>query len=104
MSVLGPSSPFATPSQTEMAPVTSPPLPVAPQLNPIPLLVDRFTLPSIKTFDDYLAAWDLILYWLCPPRFSTTRSDAALITYPSNALASQYWEGQIRTTLKDGPA
>jgi hypothetical protein len=49
--------------------------------------------------------WDhLILYWLCRPRFSITRSDAALITDPSNALASQFWEGQIRTALKDGPA
>jgi hypothetical protein len=53
---------------------------------------------------DYLAAWDLILYWLRRPGFSTVHSDAALITDPSNALASQFWEGQIRTALKDGPA
>jgi hypothetical protein len=60
-SVLGPSSPFATPSPTETAPGTSPPLPVAPQPNPIPLPVDRFTLPTIKNATDYLAAHDLIL-------------------------------------------
>jgi hypothetical protein len=97
-------SPFATPSPTETAPVTSPLLPVAPQPCPIPLPVNRFTLPSIKTSDNYLAAWDLILYWLRPPGFSTARSDTTLITDPSDALASQFWEGQIRTALKDGPA
>jgi hypothetical protein len=101
--VLGPSSLFATPSPTESAPITSPPLPVAPQPCPIPLPVDRFTLPSIKTSNNYLAAWDLILYWLRRPGFSIARSDAALITDLSNALASQFWEGQIRTALKDGP-
>ncbi len=87
-----------------MAPVTSPPLPVMPQPNPIPPPVDRFTLPFIKTSDDYLAARDLILYYLCRSGFSTACLDAALITDPSNALVSQYWEGQIRTALKDGPA
>jgi hypothetical protein len=94
---------FATPSLTETAPVTSPPLPVAPQPCPIPLPIERFTLPSIKTSNDYLALWDLILYWLRCPGFSTARSDAALIMDPSNALASQFWEGQIRTALKDHP-
>jgi hypothetical protein len=49
VSILGPSSSFATPSPTETAPVTSPPLPVVPQPSPIPLPVNRFTLPSIKT-------------------------------------------------------
>jgi hypothetical protein len=103
-SVLGPLSPFTTPSPTEMASVTSPPLPVAPQPSPIPLPVDRFTLPSIKMSDDYLAARDLILYWLRRPGFSTACSDATLITDPSNAHASQFWEGQIRMALKDGLA
>jgi hypothetical protein len=70
----------------------------------IPLPVDRFTLPPIKTTDDYLAARDLIMYWLRRPGFSTARSDGALITDSVNALASQFWEGQLRTALKDGPA
>jgi hypothetical protein len=73
-------------------------------LQHIPLPVNRFTLPSIKTSNNYLAARDLILYWLHCPGFSTARSDAALITDSSNALASQFWEGQIRTALNDGPA
>jgi hypothetical protein len=101
-SILGPSSPFATPSPTKMAPGTSPSLPVAPQPNPIPLPVDRFMLPMIKNATNYLAACDLILYWRCCPGFSTARSDSALITDLTNALASQFWEGQIRTALKDG--
>jgi hypothetical protein len=70
---------------------------------PIPLPVDWFTLPPINSSNDYLAAPDLILYWLRRPGFSTTRSNTALITDPSNALASQFWEGQIRMALKDGP-
>jgi hypothetical protein len=70
---------------------------------PIPLPINWFTLPPINSSDNYLAARDLILYWLCRPGFSTARSDTALITDPSNALASQFWEGQIRTALKDGP-
>ncbi len=87
-----------------MAPVTSTLLLVAPQSNPIPLPVNHFTLPPINTSNDYLAARDLILYWLHRPGFSTTHSGTALITDPSNPLASQFWEGQIRTALKDGPA
>jgi hypothetical protein len=85
-----------------MAPGTSPPLPVAPQPNPIPLLVDRFTLPTIKNATNYLAARDLILYWLRCPGFSTACSNSALITDSTSALASQFWEGQIWTALKDG--
>jgi hypothetical protein len=54
--------------------------------------------------DNYLAARDLIQYWLRRPGFSTARSDAALITDPTNALASLFWEGQIRMALKDGLA
>ena len=62
------------------APVVSPPLPAAIPAGPIPLPVDRFTLPPIKTTDDYLAAWDLIMYWLRRPGFSTAGSDGALVT------------------------
>jgi hypothetical protein len=49
-----------------------------------------------------LARVDLSLYWLCCPGFSTVRSNSALITDSTNTLASQFWEGQIRTALKDG--
>jgi hypothetical protein len=91
----------APPSLTDTDPVPSL---VASQSHPIPFPVDWFTLPSINSFDDYLAAWDHIPYWLRCPGFSTAHSDAALITDPSNALASQFWGDQIRTALKDGPA
>jgi hypothetical protein len=99
-----PLSPFITPSPTGKAPVASPPRLAWPPSSPIPLLVDCFTLLSIKTSDDYLAARDLILYWLPRPGFFTACSDTTLITDPLNALASQVWEGKIRTVLKDGPA
>jgi hypothetical protein len=42
----------------------------------------------LKNATDYLAAHDLILYWLRCPGFSTARSDSALITDSLNALAS----------------
>jgi hypothetical protein len=64
--------------------------------------VAPFTLPAIKNPTDYLQTRDLILYWLLRPGYSTARSDSALITDSRNALASQFWEGQIRTALKDG--
>jgi hypothetical protein len=57
---------------------------------PIPLPVDRFTLPVIKNATNYLAACDLILYWLRRLGFSTARSDSALITDFTNALTSQF--------------
>ncbi len=71
-------------------------------LSPIPLPVDRFTLPPIKSGKDYLQSRDLILYWLQTPGFSTAREDLLLVTDGCNALASQFWEGQIRTSLKNG--
>ena len=72
-----------------------------PPPGPIPLPVNRCTLPVIKNAANYLAARDLIFYWLCHPGFSTARSDSALITDSTNALASQFWESQIQTVLKD---
>jgi hypothetical protein len=82
----------------------SSPLPLAtPPADPTPIPIDCFTLPSIKTSDNYLAARDLILYWLCRPGFSTGHLDTALIMDSMNALASQFWEGQLLTALKDGP-
>ena len=61
-----------------------------------------FTLPAIKNATNYLQTRKLILYWLRRPGYSTASSDSALITDSRNALASQFWEGQIRTALKDG--
>ena len=45
---------------------------------------------------------DLILFWLRTPGFSTARDDSLLVTDTRNSLASQFWEGQLRTALKDG--
>ena len=76
---------------------------VAPPPGPIPLpTMAPFTLPVIKNATDYLQRHDLILYWLRRPGYSTARSDSALVTDSKNALAGQFWEGQIRTALKDG--
>ena len=72
------------PSPTRGASVASLTPLATPPPDPIPLPVDRFTLPPIKTTDDYLAARDLIMYWLCRPGFSTARSDGALITDSTN--------------------
>ncbi len=71
---------------------------------PIPLPTNRFTLPLIKTGDNYLQIMYLVLFWLCSPGFSTARSDELLLTDARNALASPFWEGQLWTALKDGPA
>jgi hypothetical protein len=70
---------------------------------PIPVPTDHFTLPAIKTGDKYLQTRDLILFWLRSLGFSTACSDELLLTDVQNALASQYWEGQLWAALKDGP-
>jgi hypothetical protein len=69
---------------------------------PIPLPVDCFTLPPIKSGDNYLKSGDIILIWLHSLIFSMARADSQLVTDACNALASQFWEGQLRTSLKDG--
>ncbi len=77
--------------------------PLPAPVGPTPLLVDRFKLSLIKSGSDYLQTWDLILFWLRSPSFSTGRSDSALITDTTNFLASQYWEVQLRMAVQDGP-
>jgi hypothetical protein len=71
-------------------------------LSPIPLPVDKFILSPIKLGEDYLKLRDLILFWLRSPGFSTARDDSLLVTDSRNFLPSQFWEGQLRTSLKDG--
>jgi hypothetical protein len=95
--------PTATVGQTAPGGPPSPPSP-GPCLDaPIPLPVDLFTLPPIMSGDDYLHSCNLILFWLHTPGFSTALDDSVLTTDGRNLLASQYWEGQLRTSLKDGP-
>jgi len=91
------------PSPARRALFTSPKSGRAPPPGPIPLpTAAPFTLPAIKNATDYLQTLELILYWLRRPGYSTARSDSALITDSRNTLASQFWEGQIQTALKDG--
>ncbi len=70
---------------------------------PILLPTDRVTLPPIKTGDNYLQTRDLVLFWLCSLGSSMARLDELLLTDAWNSLASQFWEGQLWTALKDGP-
>jgi hypothetical protein len=72
-------------------------------VGPTPLPINRFTLPTIMSGSDYLQNWDLILFWLRSPGFSTGHLDSALITDITNFLVSQYWEGQLRMAIQDGP-
>jgi hypothetical protein len=81
-----------------------PPLSLTPVLvlaTPISLPVDCFTLPPIESGDNCLRSRNLILFWLCSSSFSTACDDSLLITDACNALASQFWEGQLQTSLKD---
>ena len=52
-------------SPTKGASFASPTPLAPPPPGPIPLPIDCFTFPVIKNATDYLAARDLILYWLC---------------------------------------
>jgi hypothetical protein len=47
---------------------------------PIHLPTNHFTLPPIKTVDNYLQTRDLVLFWLRSPGFSTARLDELLLT------------------------
>ncbi len=44
----------------------------------------------------------MIQFYLRIPDFSTGSSDGLLVTDPSNAEASQVWEGQLCLAVKDG--
>lgn len=72
-------------------------------LEPIPVPTDHFTLPQIKSAEDYLQTQDVLLFWLRSPGFSTARSDDLLLTDARNALASQFWEGRLQAAIKDDP-
>jgi hypothetical protein len=63
---------------------------------------DPFKLSEIKDVKSYLDMQDEIAYYLRSDKYSTGRSDALLITDPSNAEASRYWEGQLRIAVKNG--
>jgi hypothetical protein len=79
--------------------VLSPDVPLVP----IPVPTDRFTLPPIKSTDDYLQTRDVLLFWLRSLGFSAARSDELLLMDARNALASLFWEGQLWAAIKDEP-
>jgi hypothetical protein len=63
---------------------------------------EPFKLLKIKDAKAYLDLQDLIQYYLHLPEYSTQRFDNALVTSPSNKMASLFWEGQIRVAIWDG--
>jgi hypothetical protein len=95
-----PTTAFTAPAPSAAAVLVSAPL-LAP-VSPTPIPVDWFMLPPIKYGSDYLQTWDLILFWLRCPSFSTVCSDTVLNTDAANSLVSQYWEGQLRMAVQDG--
>ena len=63
---------------------------------------EPFKLSEIKDVKSYLDLQDEIAYYLRSEEYGTRRSDDLLITDPSNAEASRYWEGQLRIAVKNG--
>ena len=95
-------APFPVPASGGVAsppPVPSPPVVVTP-LRPSS---ETFKLPPLKDPKAYLDVYDMILYWLRQPEYGTQLSDESLlVTTPSNVAASLFWEGQIRTAVREG--
>jgi hypothetical protein len=83
-------------------PVSSPPLVVTPPAVPL-RPSETFKLPVLKDPKAYLDVYDMILYWLRQPEYGTLLSDESLlVTTPSNVAASLFWEGQIRSAVREG--
>jgi len=78
--------------------------PIKTSLVPIPVPTERFTIPQIKSADDYLQTRNVLLFWLRFLGFLTARLDELLLTDERNSLASQFWEGHLQAAIKDRPA
>ena len=64
---------------------------------------ETFKLPALKDPKAYLDVYDMILYWLRQPEYGTQLSDESLlVTTPSNVAASLFWEGRIRSAVREG--
>ena len=95
-SLVGPIPPaavFSPPPATSSSSSSSTSL--APLNKPSLCRAEPFKLSEIKDIKSYLDMQDEIDYYLRSDDYSTHRSDALLITDPSNAEASHYWEGQL---------
>jgi hypothetical protein len=75
---------------------------LAPLAKPSLRPAEPFKLSEIKDVKSYLDLQDEIAYYLRSEKYGTRRSDDLLITDPSNAEASCYWEGQLRIAVKNG--
>jgi hypothetical protein len=83
-------------------PVSSPPLVVTPLMAPL-RPAEPIKLPALKDAKAYLDVYDIILYWLRQPEYSTQLLDESLlVTTPSNVEASLFWEGQIQAAVREG--
>jgi hypothetical protein len=87
-----PPSSSSSSSSTFLAPLAT------PSLRP----AEPFKLSEIKDVKSFLDLQDEIAYYLRSEAFGTRHSDDLLITDPSNAEASCYWEGQLRIAVKNG--
>ena len=102
--------PVAVPSAPSPPPpgvLTPAPAPSSSQLVLSPTTVplwpsEPFKLPVIKDAKAYLDVHDMVLFYLCQHEYSTQHSDDALVTTPSNVMASLFWEGQIRNAVREG--
>ncbi len=87
---------------TSPPPVPSPPLVVTPLTVPL-RPSEPFKLSALKDAKAYLDVYDMILYWLRQPEYGTQLSNESLLVMtPSNVAASLFWEGQIRTAVREG--
>jgi len=64
--------------------------------------LEPFKLPVIKDSTAYLDVHDMIQYYLHQPKYATQHSDEALVTTPSNVIASLFWEGRIWNAVCEG--
>ena len=84
-------------------PVSSPAVVISPPAVSLRPSAENFKLPVLKDAKAYLDVYDMILYWLRQPEYGTQLSDESLlITTPSNVAASLFWEGQIRSAVREG--
>ena len=85
-----------------LPPATSSSSSTSTHLDKPSIKMEPFKLSEIKDVKSYLDMHDEISFYLRSAEYSTGRSDALLITNPSNAEASRYWEGQLRIAVKNG--
>jgi len=94
-------TPAPTPSSTPALAPSSSQLILSPTAVPL-RPSDPFKLPVIKDTKAYLDVHNMVLFYLHQHEYSTQRPDDALVTTPSNVMASLFYEGQIRNAVREG--